>query len=116
MRHGSGDQTDDYSLARLSEMSDAIKRLRFPDEKASETRRKTGTTDAGPLVTDWSQAVPAPALTGTQTGATGGDGIVGSSLKNQSVTPLWHAVALTGLRIAPNPDTVEKSRPRSSVG
>ena len=63
MHHGAGDQTDGYTLARLSEMYDAVKRLPSPtDAKNSQSQVRTGTNDS--VDTVWTRSVPASAVTG----------------------------------------------------
>jgi len=69
MRHGAGDQTDGYTLARLSEMYEAVRRLPHPSDAEVEIQVKTGTSDVPLLpdsvVTIGTPNVLTPNLTGT---------------------------------------------------
>lgn len=141
MRHGTGDQTDGYTLARLSELYEAVKRLpartdvevdvevdaEVGVEVQVEAQTKTGTDmlplpqnsisiDQDSVVTMWTKLAP-------QSAATDIDILAAAKLTNVRFPSvnlrdyfLRHARALSGLSKHKNRDIVVETRPRSSVG
>jgi integrase len=121
MRHSSGDQTDDYTLARLSEMYEAVRRLGTPNLGAatSETQVRTGTDDRSPLNdldTGGTQRVPEPTAIGKHWRVTGSGELGENPQQNGEFREDRPDAAAIGLIRLGNPDTVQKTGPRSSVG
>jgi integrase len=114
MRHGAGDQTDGYTLARLSEMYDAIKRLPAPDRAETVTQIKTGTNDS--VDTGWTQRVLEPAAIGSNPAGDDGRASAVFTRENTAFQHDRQGMASIGLLDAANRNTVEKTGPRSSVG
>jgi hypothetical protein len=116
MRHSAGDQTDGYTLARLSEMYEAVKRLPAPREGKAEAEVRTGTDGIAVVDTTWTQAVPGSATPGIDRGSE--ESTASARIVGKNSTNLLNRQALTasGLSGAENGDTVQESSPRSSVG
>jgi len=115
MRHGAGDQTDGYTLARLSEMYDAIKRLPSPGEGAeSQSQVRTGTSDS--VDTVWTRSVPASAVTGRNPTNDPGARLGNFPRENKGLDAHRRCVALSGLLDGQNRDSVLEVGPRSSDG
>jgi len=119
MRHGSGDQTDGYTLARLSEMYDAVKRLPYPSQ-GPEAIAKTGTDDVPTSLdsvdTVWTRAGHGTASTGIDTADGTAPLLIGFGLEGQGFSVDRHEPATSGLIGAGNRDNVGITGPRSSVG
>jgi hypothetical protein len=113
MRHGAGDQTDGYTLARLSEMDEAIRRLPAPDDSQVAVHMKTG---ADEVDMEWTR--PGLALAATGIGAAHGSCLPAchNVLQNQEFAYDRHTLAASGLIGAGNRDNVLEAGPRSSVG
>ena len=121
MRHGSGDMTDGYTVARLSEMYEAVKHLPAPPDAGSATVIKTGT--AGDVLSDpkqvdtwWTRNALAPSFTGAD-----GQGDLG--IDNEQNRPKIQGfrddcgpLAATVLLNVGTPDILSKIRSRSSIG
>lgn len=119
MRHSSGDQTDGYTLARLSDLYDAVKRLPHPDESAGEVQVRTGTDGIllpEKLDTHRTQAGHGGSSRVAINNPTMG-GLNRSILRGkQGFIADGHPLSSTGLLAPENRDTVAEIGPRSSVG
>jgi len=121
MRHSAGDQTDGYTLARLSEMYEAVKRLPAPAQadKGVEAQAQTG-TDNVPLSPAWdmggTQVGHGVALLDTHSMLHNDPSNIQKPLDNQSFGNGWHHEATSDLLPHENGDSVLEIGPRSSVG
>lgn len=118
MRHGSGDQTDGYTLARLSEMYEAIKRLPAPNIDV-QAEAKTGTDDVplAPVVdTEWTYSGHGPAATGVDPAMPDNSPTLQIHPENPAFNDDRQGSARTDLLRHENLDSVLEIGPRSSVG
>lgn len=112
LRH-SGDQTDDYTLARQRELYEAILRLPTPGESEAQQAIQTGT---GSLDIYWTKPVPDNSGHGEDSGrvaGAGNTGISGQIQTSDSDCPQVSSIVLSEYR---NRDSIAKSGLRSSVG
>ncbi|MGD0461702.1 MAG: tyrosine-type recombinase/integrase [Tepidisphaeraceae bacterium] len=121
MRHGGGDMTDGYTVARLSEMYEAVKRLPSPLDAKSVTIVKTGTADSvlpDPKQVDtwWTRDALAPTFTGANGRSDSGMPNTRNRRKIQGFSDDRRSAAVSVLLNAGTPDILSKSGSRSSIG
>jgi integrase len=122
MRHVSGDQTDGYTLARVSEMYEAIKRLPAPDfapPKALVVNATAGTADSSAnnqVDMRWTRGGHGPTLTGSHPAPAKLPMKAQKTLENPVIFTHRQAQTATDLLRSKNRDSVLKTSPRSSVG
>ncbi|MGD0770058.1 MAG: tyrosine-type recombinase/integrase [Tepidisphaeraceae bacterium] len=122
MRHGSGDQTDEYTLARLSEMYEAVKRLPTPDAQTLQTpaiQIVGGTVQNsgnGQVDMRWTRGGHGPASTGSHPTTVKMPLKVKNRPENPIVFTHRQASAASDLLRHKNRDSVLEIGPRSSVG
>ena len=121
MRHGGGDMTDGYTVARLSEMYEAVKRLPSPLDAESATIVKTGTADGvlpDPKQVDtwWTRDALAPTFTGANGRSDSGMPNTRNRRKIQGFSDDRRSAAVSVLLNAGTPDILSKRSSRSSIG
>jgi len=122
MRHASGDQTDGYTLARVSEMYEAIKRLPATDFAPASSLAVNATGGAvngsGDHQVDmrWTRGGHGPTLTGSHPAPQNPPQNVQNRPENPVIFTDRQASEVTDLLRSKNRDSVSKTSPRSSVG
>ncbi len=115
MRHNSGDQTDGYTLAGLSEMYEAVKRLPSPAE-GLVAGGGGEVSNSGKVDTRWTRGGHRLTLTGSDAAMPSLPLAVQNPLQNQAFCTHRQPLDRTGLLHHENRDSVEITGPRSSVG
>jgi integrase len=122
MRHASGDQTDGYTLAHVSEMYEAIKRLPAPDFAAAPAlvvNATAGTAKGSAnnqVDTRWTRGGHGMTLTDSHESSVKLPVNAHNHSENPAVFTHRQASEATDLLRRQNRDSVEISSPRSSVG
>jgi len=122
MRHVSGDQTDGYTLARVSEMYEAIKRLPAPDfapDQALAINATAGSADgSGNNQVDmrWTRGGHGATSTGSHPAPAKLPINAQNPPENPVIFTQRQASEATDLLRRENRDSVLKTSPRSSVG
>ncbi len=116
MRHGTGDVTDGYTVARLSEMYDAVKRLPSPPIPAAPLTGKDTSGATNSVDISWTNPAPASAASGNQNSGQRPLPFAKNTRKNRTIPSLRQSPAAAGLYGQATPDIVSKTGTRSSVG
>jgi integrase len=118
MRHSAGDQTDGYTLARLSEMYEAVKRLPSPVEIESKLvmAAMADNSPAEQVDMRWTCGGHGTTLTGGHALSVKMPLNVHNHSENSAVFTHRQALEATDLLRRDTPDSVLKMSPRSSVG